>query len=275
MRFALDSRGLPIGCLVAFASMPSYADGVWRWPLDGTPVVSRGFDPPPVPWAGRAPRRRPARQRGCGGPCCGHRRCRATRAAGRAAASSRCTIRTGWRRRTNRLPQQSLPANASSSASCSAGCSRATVTVASTSSACTGACGGVRRTSIRSSSCGPVRSGCSRSSAGATWPRLLTAAPDPVTEHRSRSNRPAAAVAAGALVVGEALLPVDDAENAASRPAVVARSSAAVRRRGQPAKLCDRCRSAARALPRCLGVRRDSRRSVRRARGRRARESRS
>ena len=27
------------------------ATGQWQWPVAGTPVVERGFDPPPVPWA--------------------------------------------------------------------------------------------------------------------------------------------------------------------------------------------------------------------------------
>jgi hypothetical protein len=36
------------GCLL----LPVAASAVsWRWPLAGTPLVARGFDPPPVPWA--------------------------------------------------------------------------------------------------------------------------------------------------------------------------------------------------------------------------------
>jgi murein DD-endopeptidase MepM/ murein hydrolase activator NlpD len=50
MRLLIRSLGLAIGLLV-LAPVPSSADGVgWRWPLDGTPVVARAFDPPPLPW---------------------------------------------------------------------------------------------------------------------------------------------------------------------------------------------------------------------------------
>ncbi|MFL6240893.1 MAG: murein hydrolase activator EnvC family protein [Actinomycetes bacterium] len=29
---------------------PAYAQAAWQWPLRGTPVVARGFAPPPRPW---------------------------------------------------------------------------------------------------------------------------------------------------------------------------------------------------------------------------------
>jgi hypothetical protein len=35
----------------AASAAPAEGTGPWRWPLAGAPVVVRGFDPPPVPWA--------------------------------------------------------------------------------------------------------------------------------------------------------------------------------------------------------------------------------
>lgn len=46
--------GLPPGTVAPAAAVPAgtaASSGRFGWPLDGQPVVVRGFDPPPVPWA--------------------------------------------------------------------------------------------------------------------------------------------------------------------------------------------------------------------------------
>src|SRR5438105_2914584 len=46
-------RGLLLTAALAVLSpTAAHAAGpAWGWPVDGVPVVVRGFDPPPVPWA--------------------------------------------------------------------------------------------------------------------------------------------------------------------------------------------------------------------------------
>jgi hypothetical protein len=53
MRVIVRSARLAVVVLAVGLACPvsAAAAGAWQWPLAGTPVVERGFDPPPVPWA--------------------------------------------------------------------------------------------------------------------------------------------------------------------------------------------------------------------------------
>jgi murein DD-endopeptidase MepM/ murein hydrolase activator NlpD len=58
MRWTVRSAARPrrwflLGAVLLALAAPSAqaAAGGWRWPLPGVPVLVRGFDPPPAPWA--------------------------------------------------------------------------------------------------------------------------------------------------------------------------------------------------------------------------------